>query len=263
MTAPILDTELIAFLNGEIEEIRAAEIEAAINGDPALIERAEALAERAEGADPQGDLVRAAFAPILDAPVPDAIIAAVDSGPKSADILSFAAAKAKKSNAPLRSSTWAWPQFGAMAASLAIGLIAGPALLGGGGSGDASGALIVASANGATVPGALGAVLDTAASGDSVELASLGTAKVDISFRNLDQNLCRQVNVTGGGSSSDILACREGSTWRVEAYGQRAGDVTEVRTAAGEASPAVIAAVDSMIDGDPLVGSDEEAALRR
>ncbi len=263
MILPILDEELIAFMGGDMEEIRSAEIEAAINADPALADRAEALAERMHGSGEQDELVRAAFSPILDAPIPEAITAAVDIEPKGAEILSFAAAKAKKSNAPQRSSTWAWPQFGAMAASLAIGLIAGPALLGGGGSGDASGALVVASANGATVPGALGAVLDTAASGDSVELASLGTAKVDISFRNLDQNLCRQVNVTDGGSSSDILACREGSTWRVEAYGQRAGDVTEVRTASGEASPAVLAAVDSMIDSDPLVGGEEEAALRR
>lgn len=263
MTRPILDEELIAFMGGDMEEIHAAEIEAAINADPALADRAEALAERMHGSGQHDDLVRAAFAPILSAPMPDAITASVQAEAKGADILSFAAAKAKKSGASQRSSAWAWPQFGAMAASLAIGLIAGPALLGGGGNGDASGALVVASANGATVPGSLGAVLDTAASGDSVELASLGTAKVDISFRNLDQNLCRQVNVTGGGSSSDILACREGSTWRVEAYGQRAGDVTEVRTAAGEASPAVIAAVDAMIDSDPLVGGDEEAALRR
>jgi anti-sigma factor RsiW len=56
MNAPVTDEELVAFLHGELEPGRAAEVEAAINDDPDVAGRAEAL-------DRQDQLVRQALAP--------------------------------------------------------------------------------------------------------------------------------------------------------------------------------------------------------
>jgi hypothetical protein len=47
----------------------------------------------------------------------------------------------------------------------------------------------------------------------------------------------------------------------VEALGTRAAAGDGMRTASGDAAPAVLAAVDAIIVGDVLVGADEEAAL--
>jgi hypothetical protein len=264
MIRPVSDEELVAFLHGELDEARAAEVEAAINDDPDLADRAERL-------DRQDDMVRNAFAPILAAPVPPAMAAVLSDPPEPAKVISMAdarAARVEKASMPsVTVRRWGWPQMGAIAASLVVGIVTGPALIGGlgGGVGGTGGgeSLIVATASGPALPPALAAMLDSAPSGEAVELAGLGTARVDITFRSLDAALCRQVQVTQAAASSDLLACRSDDGWQVEALGLRAASGGEVRTASGDAAPAVIAAVDAIIDSDPLVGAEEAAALRR
>lgn len=254
MSAPVTDEELVAFLHGELEPGRAAEVEAALNDDPELAVRAETL-------DRQDELVRQAFAPILDAPVPAGMtnaLLASDSDPDS-NIVSLA--EARKARVPRSMSGWGWPQFGAMAASLALGIFAGPALLGGGDG--ASRSLVVADSGHLAMTPALVAVFDSAASGERVEVAGLGQLQVDISFRDLDSNLCRQAQLSQGDATHDLVACRSASGWQVEALGTRSAGAGEFRTASGDAAPAVVAAVDAMIDGDPLVGEDERAALEQ
>lgn len=251
MSQPVSDEELVAFLHGELDEARAQAVEAAINADPALAERAAML-------DRQDDLLRAAFAPIIGAAVPDAMRDAVMNGPPAATVTSLDAFRTRRIAAA--QPRWGWPQFGAMAASLAIGLIAGPALLGGGSPGSA---LVVASGGGTGVSPELAGLLNTAMSGEAVALGELGTARVAISFRDNAQNLCRQVELTGTVATSDLLACRAGSAWQVQALGQREPANGGMRTASGDAAPAVVAAVDAIIASDPLVGADERAALNR
>lgn len=257
MSAPVTDAELVAFLHGELDPARAAEVEAAINADPALADRAEAL-------DRQDDLVRQAFAPILDAPVPDALAQAV-TAPSAAPVNNIVSlADARKARTAPATGNWRWPQFGAMAASLALGIFTGPALLGGGLSpSDASPSLVVANAGGLAVNPAMAELFDTLASGERVELAGLGQVQVDLSFRDLDSNLCRQAQVVQGNATHDLVACRSGAGWQVEALGTRVASAGEFRTAGGDAAPGVVAAVDAIIDGDPIVGEEEREALRR
>lgn len=259
MSAPFTDAELAAFMAGNLDDEALLDgIEAAINADPALAARAEALA----AGDAMTPLVRDAFAPVLDGPVPERLIAA--ASPPEAEVVDFAAARAAKSAAALPTpandtfrKSWAWPQFGAMAASLALGvMIGGPLLKDGGGAPEVD-SLVLASAD-------LTAMLDSAPSGQKTDLAALGEGEVVLTFRNADGQLCRQFMIEGkGGTTSDAVACAGGTdrSWQVEAYGRRAAPVGEMKLAGGDAAPAVVAAVDAMIESDPVTGADELAEL--
>lgn len=258
MSQPFTDAQLAAFLDGTLEDETLIDaIEAAINADAALAERVEALA----GADEAAAAVRDAFAPVLTAPVPEHLTRIV-AAPASAEVLDLAAVRAARTlPAPANDTggTWRWPQFAAMAASLVIGvMIGGPLLTGGGAGGDSTGgSLVLASAD-------LDGMLDSAPSGQAVDLASLGTGEVVLTFRNADGQLCRQFMIEGAGATSDALACADSSGgWQVEAYGRRAAPAGEMKLAGGDAAPAVVAAVDAMIDSDVLVGADEAAELAK
>lgn len=263
MSQPFTDAQLAAFLDGTLEDEALLDaIEAAINADPALAERAMALAE---GDDAASDAVRDAFAPVLDAPVPEnltRIVAAAEVSQR-AEVVDLAAARAARSlpvpaNDRGGSGGWRWPQFGAMAASLALGVLIGGPLLTGGAGGDGA-ALVLASAE-------VDAMLDSAPSGQAFDLASLGTGEVVLTFRNAEGQLCRQFLIeASGGATSDALACAAsaGKGWQIEAFGRRAAPAGEMKLAGGDAAPAVVAAVDAMIDSDPLIGADEAAELAK
>ncbi|WP_073975396.1 hypothetical protein [Erythrobacter donghaensis] len=260
MSAGFTDAELAAFMAGTIEDEALIDaIEAALNADPALAERAEALA----AGDGLAPLVRDAFAPVLDASVPERLTAALT--PPAADVVDLAAARAAKSPAaPLPTpandtgrSGWRWPQFGAMAASLALGVLIGGPLLKGGSDAPRADGLVLASAD-------VTAMLDSAPSGQRTDLAALGEGEVVLTFRNAEGQLCRQFLIEGkGGTTSDALACAggNGGGWQIEAYGRRAAPVGEMKLAGGDAAPAVVAAVDAMIGSDPVTGPDELAEL--
>jgi len=258
MSAGFTDADLAAFMAGTLEDEALLDaIEAAINADPSLAERAEALA----AGDPVTPLVQGAFAPVLDAPVPERLTAAL--APQAAEVVDLAAARAAKAAAlpsPANDagrSNWRWPQFGAMAASLALGVLIGGPLLKGGADAPQADGLVLASAD-------VTAMLDSAPSGQRTDLAALGEGEVVLTFRNADGQLCRQFLIEGkGGTTSDALACAGGAdkSWQIEAYGRRADPVGEMKLAGGDAAPAVVAAVDAMIDSDPVTGADELAEL--
>lgn len=271
MTGPFTDAQLAAFLHGTLDDDALIDaIEAAINDDPALAERVETLALAED--DPAASALRDAFAPVLDAPVPDRLAQIV--APPTAEVVDLAAARTARSlplpandtGAGLSGGSWRWPQFAAMAASLVIGvMVGGPLLTGGaaGGGNAAGGALVLAGADGSATAPALAAMLDTAPSGQAVDLAGMGAGEVVLTFRNVDGQLCRQFTLEQAGATSDALACTGGDTggWQVEAFGRRAAPMGEMKLAGGDAAPAVVAAVDAMIDSDPLVGADEAAEL--
>ncbi|MBA4044655.1 MAG: hypothetical protein C0471_09590 [Erythrobacter sp.] len=253
---PFTDAQLGAFLDGTLEDEALLDaIEAAINADPALADRVEVLAS---GDDPATLAVRDAFAPVLSAPVPEKLTQII-TAPESAQVVDLAAARSARTLPKPANDTaggWRWPQFGAMAASLALGMLIGGPLLTGGDTAPAGGSLVLASAE-------VDAMLDAAPSGQAVDLAALGTGEVVLTFRNADGALCRQFMIEAGGGTSDALACagKDGG-WQVEAFGRRAAPVGEMKLAGGDAAPAVVAAVDAMIDSDVLVGADELAELK-
>ncbi|MCL9999678.1 MAG: hypothetical protein NBV68_09860 [Erythrobacter sp.] len=258
MSPSFTDGQLASFMDGTLEDEALIDaIEAAINADPALAERAEALV----AGEPIAAMVRDAFAPVLDAPVPERLTTTL--APREAEVVDLAAVRAAKSAAlpkPANDtgrSSWRWPQLGAMAASLVVGVLIGGRLLNGGADAPAGDDLVLASAD-------LTAMLDSAPSGQKTDLSALGEGEVVLTFRNADGQLCRQFLIQGtGGVTSDALACAGGSDkrWQIEAYGRRAAPVGKMKLAGGDAAPAVVAAVDAMINSDPLVGPDEIAEL--
>lgn len=262
---PFTDTQLAAFLDGTLEDAALLDaIEAAINDDPALADRVEALAA---ADDHTAQAVRDAFAPVLAAPVPDHLtqIVAQPAQPAVVDLAAVRAARSLPKPANDMGSGWRWPQFGAMAACLALGvMIGGPLLTGGAAGGAQGGALVLAAVEGPSTPPAVAAMLDSAPSGQAVDLASLGTGEVVLTFRNADGALCRQFMVEAGSSTSDALACAGADGgWQVEAFGRRAAPVGEMKLAGGDAAVSVVAAVDAMIASDALIGADEAAQLKQ
>lgn len=262
MTSAFTDSQLAAFLDGTLEDEQlAAAIEAAINDEPALAERAMALA--AGGNDGTAQAVRDAFAPVLDAPVPARLTEAL-AAPGGAQVVHLADrrdhTRARPQPANDTGGGWRWPQFAAVAASLALGVMIGGPLLGGreGGAGGEPGALLLANAN-------VSAMLDAAPSGQRQDLAALGEGEVVLTFRNSAGALCRQFTITAhGGGTSDALACAaRGGDWEVEAFGRRAAPAGEMKLAGGDAAVGVVAAVDEQIAGDPLIGPEELAELKR
>jgi hypothetical protein len=254
MTRNFSDEELVAFINGDLNEARAEELAVALEDDSAL-------AARLEWLDPLSAEIKGAFDEVMAIPVPDRLSDAIllAQEPKASDtVISFAAAKAEKQSRRFR-----WPEYAAMAASLAVGLVIGGQSGFFGSAGADADAVIVASADGPTLAPAVARFLATKAGGETQRLAGLGLARASISFRDGDDRLCRQFSIDGNTTATDGVACLTDGQWAVAAIGTRPIEGSEIRTASGDASPAVLAAVDDMIDGDPLDAGAEKAALDR
>ena len=244
----ISDDTLMAYADGELDAATRATVEAAMREDPEIGKRVahhRALRETMQGA----------FSAVLDEPVPERLIAAARGQTASAETrcsswdlsVARAAARHKVSAAP----RW---QPAAMAASLLLGLGFGFLAWHG------SRALIQPGSGGGLIAGAaLAEILSTQLSDDR---SAGGVAVTGLSFRNKSGDYCRTFSLTGNEASSG-LACREGTDWRIKALAQApraAANSGNFRTAASEDSPAIRAAVEGSIDGEPLDHAGEIAA---
>jgi hypothetical protein len=241
----ISDETLMAYADGELDAATRASVEAAMREDPEIgkrIARHRALREA----------MRGAFSAVLDEPVPDRLIAAArgqTAVPKAAVLdLSLAreAARQRVSTAPWRPA--------AMAASLLLGLGLGFLAWHG------PRALIQPGAGGWLIAStALAETLSTQLSDDR---AADRVAITGLSFRDKSGDYCRTFSLTGNDASSGV-ACHEGADWRIKALAQAPRAATNsdsFRTAASEDSPAIRAAVEASIAGEPLDHAGEIAA---
>jgi hypothetical protein len=256
----ISDETLMAYVDGELDAAAHARVEVAMQEDAEIgkrIARHRALREA----------MQVAFSAVLDEPVPDRLIAAA-RGQSAASRGQPATARADRAaQSPVvdlssvrelagrkKAAAWRW-QPAAMAASLLLGV--GLGFLAWHGSGDA---LIQSGAGGELVASAaLGEALSTQLSDDR---SGQRIAITGLSFRNKSGAYCRTFTLTGTDASSG-LACREGSDWRIKALAQApraAANTGNFRTAASENSPAIRAAVESSIEGEPLDHAGEIAA---
>jgi hypothetical protein len=243
----ISDETLMAYADGELDAATRASVEAAMQEDPEIrkrLARHRALRET----------MRGAFSAVLDEPVPDRLIQAArgqTAAPISAVVdLSLAreAARPKNRTAPRR-----W-QPAAMAASLLLGL--GLGFLAWHGSG---GLIQPGSGGGLIARAALAEALSSQLSDDR---APDRVAVAGLSFRDKSGDYCRTFSLSGSDASLG-LACREGTDWRVKALAQAlqpAANSGIFRPAGSEDSPAIRAAVESSIDGEPLDHAGEIAA---
>lgn len=225
------DALLIAYADGECDAADRARIEQALADDPALRERLEQHRRIAVRLNAQ-------YGPIAEAPVPDRLTALLQK--QQADVIDFAAARAKRRSLP------GWGNWGAIAASLAVGVLAGQMALPGRGG-------IVESRHGALIArGELAQALD-------VQLASAqdsgSKVRIGVSFQDKSGQYCRSFET---GSLAGI-GCRDGEYWRLpvtHSAGDSRGQTGYRQAGSGDAL--VMETATEMMRGAPL-----DAAIER
>ena len=227
------DEELFfAWLDGELEGDEAARVAAEVASDPALQAKAEQHRRLAAQ-------LRGAFDPILKQDVPPSTFA-------SANVVDFQAMRSERDG---RRTSFGVPHWAAMAATLAIGIVAGQFVS------NRSGAPIE-SRDGMLVAAAS---LDRALDAQLASAGSEGRVRVGLTFRARDGGICR--SFAGDGASG--LACRDGQDWRVEGlFAAPEGQQGDYRMAAGE-DPRLAALIDERIAGEPFDAAEERAAKDR
>ena len=236
------DALLMAYADGELDAAQAARVEAAIAADPALadvVARHRALRAR----------LRDAFDPLLDEPVPAALLAAAanaDAG--HAGVASLDEARARRDRA--QGSRRGPPAWLAMAAVLVVGLAVGLLL------GRPAGAPVgVGDDGGLLAQGPLALALD-----QQLAAEAGGDVAIGLSFRDDDGRWCRSFRLRGDTPMAG-LACRGDDGWRVPVLSEAGDAAGDLRQAAADLPPAVLAAIDERLAGE-AAGADEERAAR-
>lgn len=221
------DEMLMAFLDGELDEIRRRRVERALEADPVLRARLETQRRLRER-------LAAHYGPVMEEDVPERFRLMLDT--RVADL---AAARARRAR-PL------WQTAMALAATLVLGLVLGRALPGEGGPAGFEGGAMIAR-------GELAEALDTRLA--SAQPADAAT-RIGVTFARADGSLCR----TFQSPALDGLACREEAGWRlvVTAAGD-GGASTEFRQA-GSGSALVMAAAQELMADEPLDAAGEARA---
>ncbi len=235
------DDTLMAYADGELAPEQRAEIARAIARDPALaaaVARHQALRRD----------VFAAFAPILDEAAPQRLQPA-----PAAPVHDLAAARAARETArEARRRVPAPMQWGALAASLAVGVLAG--VLGTGWFG-AGGDLVRGNGGELAAGGRLAQALDGQLAGDGLQSG----VRIGLSFASRDGGYCRSFQL----DASAGLACRRNGGWRIPVLAEAPSPAGGYRQAAAELPPAVLEAVDARIAGSSLDAAAERAARAR
>lgn len=242
---PFSDEQIQAFVDGKCPDDEAEAMALAMEADPVLAARIEAMV---------GDFseVRAAYEAVLDEPVPAALIAAAQ--PVSNVVSLGDHRQARPSSRP------AWFVPAAIAASLCIGVGIGSQVPGRS-SAPADPALILTSGGTIDPSAALSAGLSTQASGTSLALAGGANLRPTLTFRDRESRLCRQFEVATDKAATEALACREGDRWNVMVTARAEVRSEGFETAAGPGDSAVARTVDQMIAEDALDAPQEARAL--
>lgn len=272
----IPDQTLMAYADGELEPAQRAEVEAAVAADPKLAERVEqhrALRRK----------LSVAYDPVLLDTVPHALIAAARTSPAATPssaipgvaatergatvtdlrrVRAARAAEAKEAAAFARRAEmpprpWTWFEWGAVAASIAIGAVIAHLAM------RSPQTSRIITDNGDLVAQAdLAEALSTQLVIDQPVAAPV---QIGVSFKSKTGGICRTFtlkdrNVLGG------LACREGNEWHVQVLANAPPGTNSqggYKPAGGSMPPAVVSAVEQQIEGEPLDADGETAARAR
>lgn len=205
----ITDEMLGAYADGALDADTQAAVERALTEDAELRRRLDAHRHLK-------DALSARYDPVAEEPVPERLRALISPGAEVAD---FAAAQERRA---ARRTLFRWPHYGAMAASLALGLIAGQLVFIGGAPVGMDEGTMVARAG-------LARALDT-------QLASTpgGDTRIGLTFADGEGRICR----TFDRPDLSGIACREGEQWLMAVAAAPTGTGGEYRQAA---APAVLA----------------------
>lgn len=225
--------QIAAFVDDELDSAARAQVAEAALRDPDLAARI--AAERA-----LRETLRAHFAPLAAAPVPQDWIATIRATTASPVVASLADARAARGRKP---SARRWVG-AAIAASLVLGVAIGAQLH--------RPAVLVAGGEGLIASGDLARALDTqlASAQADAPIRMLGT------FRRQGGDLCR---VFAGPVASGI-ACHGGAGWQMEQVRPGSRPENGAYRQAGSADGDLMAAAQAMAVGDPLNADQERAA---
>lgn len=244
----ITEETLMAYADGELDAAAAAQVEAAVRGDPRLAARlAEHRALRAR--------LHAAFGPELAEPVPQRLVdAAMRPAGTPQDpprVVALDAARLRRVRA-----WWRSPLPLAAAASLVLGIGVGFVVW------HSPGAMLRENAQGSLVADGR---LARALSNELAGAGAPGGVDIGLSFLSKSGAYCRTFRIARNPAPAG-LACRSGAQWRVDMLAQsigEAGTESGYRTAGSSLPPAVLQAVQSRIADQPLDRAGEIAARGR
>jgi hypothetical protein len=224
------DEEFFAWLDGELDEGASSRIAAAVAASPELTAKAERHRRLEVG-------LRDALSSVMEG-------SGVAPRFERTEVIDFGARATGRSN---RRTWFAAPQWVAMAASLAIGLVVGAQFVG-------RSVSPVAVEDGQLVAAAgLDQALDTRLAG----AAAAGPPRMGLTFRDATGRICRSF----ADAAASGLACREGDSWQIRGlYPAAEGQAGDYRMAAGQ-DPRLAALIDQTIAGEPFDAAQEKAAL--
>ena len=245
------DETVMAYADGELDAATCAAIEAALAADPELARRIaqhRALRQR----------LRSTFDAVLEEPLPERLVAAARGQP----------GETRGAVVPLRRRPvprGSWAQWGALAASLIVGLLLGPWLWRG-----IEPAPVVTKSGALLAHGSLARALSEQLASNQPATAAV---QIGVSFRSRSGLYCRTFALREESTLAG-LACHEPSGWRVEALAatesQAAGSgyraaasalpLSGYRAAASALPPAIAGTLDALIAGEPLDARAEAAA---
>jgi hypothetical protein len=238
---------LMAYADGELDAATRQAIEAAMARDPELAAQVERLkALRAE--------LREAFGGVLAEPVPTHLLDTARTAPAGMPekVADLATARAARERAGRR--RWSWPEWGAIAASLVLGVLAGRLAQ------EPSSTLVATRRGEVVASGMLATALTEHPAGDVPGGQGLA---IGMSFVAKSGQYCRAFTTRNGGALAGV-ACREDGDWRLQALARgQPGSAGEYRTAGTQLPPPILRAIDDTIAGEALDAEQEAAALER
>jgi hypothetical protein len=238
---PIDDETLMAFVDGELSEERAAEVEAALAASPAMRARLQATRNT-------DDLLRAAVAPSLDMPERFAQLLQPEN---TSNVVPL-------KRAPR--TAWWMPTGAAIAAALAVWMSSTSLLT------TQTAGWLRQVEDGVAISGALETAAMKTRSGDLVRVGDLNIRPV-VSFVGNDGRSCRELHVRDKEMAARIIACRDldEDEWCIEALANiPTHEFTDTYQTAAAPKNAVIEAAIARIGVKATMGADEEnAAIAR
>lgn len=261
----ISEAQLLAWLDGELDDEAVDAVEQAVRADPQLMARAEAHFLTMTR-------LKNAFAILLNAPLPDmlALSETAETGHPPADGLVTAPPASDGQTArvePADARSWpmrigelapsGWSRWALLFAAVLLGIVVGRFVLGPSSAARApakssdGGSLpsgLISDRNGKLIAGgALAEALRDGLKGDGN-----ASIRIALSFRDKAGRLCRSFDAAQLAG----IACHDQGVWRLRLALETSG----TSTSGSSESPFIGQAVDAMIAGDPLDAGEERAA---
>ncbi len=242
---------LMAYADGELDAQTRAEIEAAMRDDAAL---ADVVALHAEQREALQAKLRAAFNGALQEDIPARLLDAVEATPaaRTPDVIDLSLRRADQQTRAGRS--WSWPLWGAIAATLLLGVMVGRLTSTGGED------PFVAEHGRMLARGALDTALSEQSSGATDRATGI---QIGVSYLAKNGDYCRTFTLKDEQVLAG-LACRREARWTIDALTRTKADASGAYRMAGAAVPALILGlVEDTIAGEPLDAEQEAEARGR